>query len=36
LSFMAEKFQVTFHPSDIKVMQTVNDLVVAIEDLSLE
>ncbi len=36
INFMSEKFQVTFHRSDIEGLRTVNDLVVAIEDLSLE
>lgn len=36
INFMSEKFQVTFHRSDIQNLRTVNDLVVAIEDLSLE
>jgi acyl carrier protein len=36
INYMSEKFQVTFHRSDIEGLRTVNDLVVAIEDLSLE
>lgn len=36
ITYMSEKFQVTFHGSDIEGLRTVNDLVVAIEDLSLE
>jgi acyl carrier protein len=36
ITYMSEKFQVTFHTSDIEGLRTVNDLVVAIEDLSLE
>jgi acyl carrier protein len=36
VNYMSEKFQVTFHRSDIQNLRTVNDLVVAIEDLSLE
>jgi acyl carrier protein len=36
INFMSEKFKVTFHRSDIQNLRTVNDLVVAIEDLSLE
>jgi acyl carrier protein len=36
VNYMSEKFQVTFHRSDIAGLRTVNDLVVAIEDLSLE
>lgn len=36
INFMSEKFQVTFHRSDIEGLRTVNDMVVAIEDLSLE
>ncbi len=36
VNYMSEKFQVTFHRSDIASLRTVNDLVVAIEDLSLE
>lgn len=36
INYMSEKFQVTFHRADIQSLRTVNDLVVAIEDLSLE
>jgi acyl carrier protein len=36
LGFMSERFKVTFHPGDIKGLETVNDLVETIEDLSLE
>lgn len=36
INYMSEKFQVTFHRSDIQTLRTVNDMVVAIEDLSLE
>jgi acyl carrier protein len=36
INYMSEKFQVTFHRADIEGLRTVNDLVVAIEDLSLE
>jgi acyl carrier protein len=36
ITYMSEKFKVTFHTSDIEGLRTVNDLVVAIEDLSLE
>ena len=36
VNYMSGTFGVTFHPSDIQDLHTVNDLVVAIEDLSLE
>ncbi len=36
LSFLASKFEVEFDPEDIEHLRTVNDLVEAIEDLSLE
>ena len=36
VSYLSAVFKVTFHPSDISELNTVNDLVVAIEDLSLE
>lgn len=36
LSYLAEKFEVTFDPADIERLHTVNDVVEMIEDLSLE
>ncbi len=36
ISAMSEKFQVSFDQSDVDRLKTVNDLVEAIEDLSLE
>lgn len=36
LSAISEKFDVNFHPQDLAGMKTVHDLVVAVEDLSLE
>lgn len=36
VNYMSEQFKVTFHPADIAGLRTVNDMVVAIEDLSLE
>lgn len=36
LSYLSDKFNVTFDPQDIEYLRTVNDLVETIEDLSLE
>lgn len=36
LSALSEKFGVTFNPSEVEGLKTVHDIVVAIEDLSLE
>lgn len=36
LTDLSNKFQVTFDPSEIDDIQTVNDLVVMVEDLMLE
>ena len=36
LSYLADKFDVTFNPQDIEHLKTTNDIIEAIEDLSLE
>lgn len=36
LNYLADKYKVSFNPSDTEGLQTVNDLVVMIEDLLLE
>lgn len=36
LSALAESFHVTISPNDVEGIRTVNDIVVLIEDLSLE
>lgn len=36
VAYLSEKFGVTFPPNEVEGLQTVNDIVVAIEDLSLE
>lgn len=36
LSELSNKFQVTFNPIDTERIETVNDLVVMVEDLMLE
>lgn len=36
LEAVATKFNVTFNPSDVEGVETVNDIVVMVEDLSLE
>lgn len=36
VSYLSAVFKVAFRPSDIAELHSVNDLVVAIEDLSLE
>lgn len=36
LEDIASKFSVTFNPSDVEGVKTVNDIVVMVEDLSLE
>lgn len=36
ITALSEKFEVTFDPQDLENLRTVNDIVVAIEDLSLE
>ena len=36
LSALSEKFSVTFNPADIEGLKTVHDLIVTIEDLTLE
>lgn len=36
LAAISEKFDVNFHPQDLAGIKTVHDLVVAVEDLSLE
>lgn len=36
LSALSERFSVTFNPSEVEGLKTIHDIVVAIEDLSLE
>lgn len=36
LSALSEKFGVNFNPSEVEGLKSVHDIVVAIEDLSLE
>lgn len=36
LGVLSERFEVTFHPAELEGLNTVNDIIVAIEDLSLE
>lgn len=36
ISVISQKFDVTFGSSELQSIKTVNDLVVAVEDLSLE
>lgn len=36
ISAISQKFDVVFSSADLQSMKTVNDLVVAVEDLSLE
>jgi len=36
LSYLAQKFDITFEPADMEGLHTVNDIIVMVEDLSLE
>lgn len=36
LSYLSRRFNVNFDPSEIEGLKTVNDIIEAIEDLSLE
>lgn len=36
IAAISQKFDVNFHPSDLGNIKTVDDLVVSVEDLSLE
>jgi len=36
LSALSEKFDITFNPGEVDGFKTVNDIIVAIEDSSLE
>ncbi|EKD90610.1 MAG: hypothetical protein ACD_30C00112G0051 [uncultured bacterium] len=36
LSYLSSKFNVTFDQSEVENLETVHDLIVAIEDLSLD
>ncbi|MBI2021702.1 acyl carrier protein [Candidatus Daviesbacteria bacterium] len=36
LSALSKRFSVTFDPAEVENLRTVNDMVVTIEDLSLE
>lgn len=36
IAYLSEKFSVTFPPSEMEGLHTVHDVIVAIEDLSLE
>jgi acyl carrier protein len=36
LSALSEKFKITFDPAEVEGLDTVNDIIVMVEDLSLE
>ncbi len=36
LSALSSKFGVTFNPAEVEILKTVHDVVVMVEDLSLE
>ena len=36
LSALSEKFSITFDPAEVEDLNTVNDIIVMVEDLSLE
>lgn len=36
LNALADKFQITFDPTDTEDLETINDLVVVVEDLLIE
>jgi acyl carrier protein len=36
LTALSEKFKITFDPAEVEGLETVNDIIVMVEDLSLE